>query len=443
MTDSPKKLAKLLPTLGNILAATVFVGVVFHAFLTVWGSTFVGHFTLLRLWDDVVLLILLLMVSYWIASDRKLRQLLFKNWLFRLIIIYVFSTIIFGVFAFITDKVELKALAYGLLVNTRFMLWSMAVWVVSLQSTWLRSSWRRLIFWPFLVTCAFAILQFFVLPNDFLTHFGYVKNSTYDPYITINQNTSTIRVQSFLRGANPLGAYLVMATGLIAACSIESRRRVKYTLFGLIALLALLLTFSRSGWLGSIVVLISVLWLSLRKPRPKAIFFSAVFILVLIPIVGLALLHNNKGVQNAVFHVSANSTAQQTSNAGHAQALKSSIHDIAEQPFGRGPGTAGQASWYNQPHEVRNSESYFLEIGQEMGLLGLILFAAILLITGKELSKRNSDPLARGLLAGMIGLLIVNALTYGWVDDTLGFVYWGLVGVALSKKEPILAEQLD
>jgi apolipoprotein N-acyltransferase len=81
---------------------------------------------------------------------------------------------------------------------------------------------------------------------------------------------------------------------------------------------------------------------------------------------------------------------------------------------------------------VRNSESYFLQIGQELGWAGLLLFIVINVTLAVELWKRRASRLALGLLAALIGLSIVNQFAYGWADETLVYLFWGLSGVALA-----------
>ncbi|HUD10488.1 MAG TPA: O-antigen ligase family protein [Candidatus Saccharimonadales bacterium] len=426
-------MTKISIRLTNVLIATVIVLVPFYAFLTVWASSLVGHFTLLRLWDDILLLILVCVVGTWIISNKQLRQLLFNSLLFRLIVAYVLITLTFGVISLTKHEVTLKALSYAVLVNLRFLIWFLAVWMVSIKSSWLDKKWRKLIFWPLAVVAVFALLQFFILPHNFLTHFGYRKGTTFVPIITINQNTNTIRVQSFLRGTNPFGAYLVAMLGLLVACvAVTWRRCWQYLLLVALAIGALILSFSRSAWIGSFVAIVVAAWLSLRNHRTKLRFVVVASVAVLILAIGAVLFQHNNGVQDALFHVSPGSTAQVTSNAGHASSLRSGLHDLLHQPFGRGPGTAGPASRYNAPHAPRNTESYFLEIAEELGWIGLVLFASINIVLGYELWKRRTNPLALGLLASLIGLTIVNQFTYAWSDDTLAFVWWGLAGIALA-----------
>ncbi|MFA5004414.1 MAG: O-antigen ligase family protein [Candidatus Saccharimonadales bacterium] len=424
--------------LANYLVAVVLVLVPFHAFLTVWGSTLLGHYTTLRLWDDVLLGVLVIVVSGWLVRDKSLRNHLFGSLLFRLIALYVVLTFGLGLVAFTKHEVTAKALGYALLVNLRFLVWFLAVWAVATRSNWLRAHWKQFVFWPLLLVVIFAVLQCLVLPHDFLTHFGYDKTLTIAPTTTINQNTNTIRAQSFLRGPNPLGAYLVVGFGLLATMVAFSKRAWRTWALGGLASLALLLSFSRSAWIGAFVAVVVALWLRLHTKRARYITLTVTGLILIIFAGSLAIFHKNSGVQDAVFHVNAGSTANVTSNAGHASAFKSGLRDITHEPFGRGPGTAGPASWYNTEHSVRNSENYFLEIGQEVGWAGLIVFITINVALGFELWSRRGETLVLGVFASLIGLSLLNQFAYGWADDTLAYLWWGLAGIALAPKSYIL-----
>jgi O-antigen ligase len=120
-----------------------------------------------------------------------------------------------------------------------------------------------------------------------------------------------------------------------------------------------------------------------------------------------------------------------SSNHGHVSALKQGIHDVVHEPLGRGPGTAGPASAYNnQP--ARISENFFLQVGQETGLIGLALFLLINGGVGYLLWLRREDPLSLALFASLIGLTAVNLLGHAWADDTLAYIWWGLAGIAMA-----------
>src|SRR6185312_4718591 len=139
----------------------------------------------------------------------------------------------------------------------------------------------------------------------------------------------------------------------------------------------------------------------------------------------------NSAVQNIVLHTEDKSTIVATSNEGHTSALQSGVTDLLHEPFGCGPGTAGPASIYNTGHPGRIAENYFIQIGQEVGWVGLVLFGVILAAVAHMLySKRDSLPI--GLLAALAGLTVVGFTSHVWADDTLAYVFWGLTGIAYA-----------
>lgn len=418
---------------ADLLIGTVILVVPFHAFLTVWASSLVGHFTLLRLWNEILLSALLVAILSILLNDTNLRNQVFSNKLIRLVAVYGALTIVFGLIALAHHQVGLKALGYGLIIDLRYLVWFVCVWIVSQRTTWLRNNWQKLVLLPLVFVIIFGLLQFFILPNNFLSHFGYGKN-TFVPYITINQDTNTIRIQSFLRGANPLGAYLAAMTAVIFGLVdfIRSKKSAYLWIVFLGTLATLFLSFSRSGIIGAFVAVVVGVGIKLRTKKQKKVGIVCILLALAAMSVGYISLQHNPSVQNAVLHVSSYSTAKQTSNEGHLASLLQSLRAISRQPLGQGVGTAGQASWYNTGHPVRNTESYFLQIGEETGWLGLTVFLAILAVTGRELWIRRDNPLALGLLAGLVGLIFVAQFSYAWSDDTLAFVWWGLVGIALS-----------
>ena len=103
-------------------------------------------------------------------------------------------------------------------------------------------------------------------------------------------------------------------------------------------------------------------------------------------------------------------------------ALRIDIGDVDQalvfQPLGRGPGTAGPASVYNQG-KVRLAEDFYVQIGQETGVIGLVLFAAISTVVLLRLYRGRSRALLLVLFVSGAGLVIVNLLSHSWSDDTL------------------------
>jgi hypothetical protein len=157
-------------------------------------------------------------------------------------------------------------------------------------------------------------------------------------------------------------------------------------------------------------------------------------IIVIGAIATLALRHTNH-FEDIILHTNQHSTSVTTSDQAHENYLRNGLDDVLHQPLGRGTGTAGPASVYNN-HPARLAENYFLQIGQEVGWLGLFLFLAINWFVGKQLWDKRRDSLALLLLATLIGITIVNMFSYAWTDDSLSYIWWGLAGIMLAPKLP-------
>jgi O-antigen ligase len=334
-----------------------------------------------------------------------------------------------GLLALNQHDVTAKALGYGLIVNLRFLAFFLVTWAVALRMARLRSHWQWLVLWPAAGVIIFGLLQIFVLPHDFLRHFGY-SAATIQPFETINHNQHYVRIASTLRGANPLGAYLLIPISLLVVLLIRNGRNWRQGIFLAASLIVLFFTFSRSAWVGAALSIIVLLFLSrLSRPAQKVALAVSTVFLILAACVTISLRHNPH-FENFVFHTQSGSGVV-SSNDNHITAFKSGMHDLRHSPLGDGPGTAGPASVYNN-HQARIAENYFIQIGQETGWLGLTLFLLINLAVAALLYVRRDDPLALSLFASLIGLTFINLLSHAWTDDTLAYVWWGLAGVAMA-----------
>jgi len=418
--------------LVSALASIVMVILVvlpFHAFLTVWGASIVGHYTALRLWKEVLLLLCVIGVLYLVLMDHKIRSHTLTRRLVWVIFVYIAVNIIWGLVAYHQHGVSLKAMAYGVLLNTRFLIFFLVVWAIALRTERLRNRWQPLILYPAAIVVVFGLLQVFVLPHNFLGHFGYNEATIY-PYETINHNQNYIRIMSTLRGANPLGAYLLIPISVLSVLIIRGKRSWQYVAFLVASLVVLFLTFSRGAWIGAVIMIGVILLLSLRSARSKqwALGIAGACVVLLLGLAAVA--HNNARFENVFLHTQQHSASPTSSNQGHLTALKSGLHDISHQPLGKGTGSAGPASVYNN-HPARIAENYYIQIGQELGFIGLGLFLLINVGVGYLLWLRREDTLALCLLASFIGISFVNLLSHAWTDDTLAYLWWGLAAIAM------------
>lgn len=422
-----------LPKIASYLLGTALVLAPFHAFLSVWGSGTFGHYTELRLWDALLLLALSVIGIYWLVTDKPLRSWLGESLLIRLMLAYIGLTLILGVVSLAKQEVSAKALLYGLLVNIRPFVWFTVGLLVAKKTNLLSNTWARVLIIPALVVIAFAILQYLFLPHDFLKHFNYNAATNIAPIETINHNPNYIRVQSTLRGANPLGAYLVVTLSAVGVLLWSARKRVLSAAIGVAGLFALYASGSRSAWIGAVLSVAIIVWVSVRTRRGRAILSAAALGVAVILTGVFLLLQNNAAFQNAVLHTEDNSQVAVSSNDAHLSAIQESFDDVVAQPLGDGPGTAGPASVYNTEQPARIADNYYLQIAQETGWLGLALFLCIIALVGWELYLRaKNSRLALALCASLAGIVFINLLSHAWVDPTLACVWWSLAGIALA-----------
>ena len=411
------------------LIMLIFFIVPFQGLLTVWGAHIFGHYTAIRLWDQVILALSIIGTLYLLITDHKIRFNTLSRRLVWIIFAYIFLNIAWGIIAYEGHEVTAKALGYGLIVNLRYPIFFLITWSITLRMSRLHAHWQKLVIWPAIVVIVIGLLEIFILPKDILKHFGYGPN-TIPVMETINNNKNYLRFPSTLRGANPLGAYLIIPISVMTVLITRNKRNWQRILFLVGAAIVLFYTFSRSAWLGAILSMVIIYFTGKIDKKHQRILTAAGGILVLGLIILGLVFHNNTRFQNFVLHTQSHSAVQSTSDGDHISAFKYGLHQVVHAPLGRGPGTAGPASLYNN-NKPRIAEDYFIQIGQELGWLGLILFLLINVGVGYLLWLRRDDPLALSLFASLIGITLVNLLLYAWSDDTLSYIWWGLAGIAM------------
>lgn len=421
-----------LTTFGAYLVAGILVLLPFHALLSVWVGSNLGVYEYVRLWKELLLVVLLIITTILFWRDKALRQRLQAWPVFWLMLGYTALTVVAGVVALAAHQVSAKALLYGLTVNLRFILFFGVCAVLAAKTPWLRANWQKLLLVPAVAVIAFGLLQAFALPHGVLQHVGYGPD-TIPAYQTVDQKPDYARVQSTLRGPNPLGAYLVLIIAGAVAVLVVAKKWARLLLGGLLvaALVVLGQTYSRSAYIGALVTLAVAFWMLLKSRQAKRWVLVGAAALVVAGGLAIAGLRQNDLVQNTFFHTDESSLSSHSSNQDRATALQTGLNQVLHQPLGRGPGTAGPASVYNRG-QVRIAEDYYLQIGQEVGWLGLGLFVAILIAVGHQLYGQRRDRLAVVLFASLVGISIINLLSHAWADDTLSLLWWGLAGLCLS-----------
>ena len=411
----------------SVVIAVIFVLLPFHALFTTWIGSNLGHLDVVRVWKEIILVISLPLAVVLTWRSPKLRKWLRQSWIVRLFGLYILLHIILGIWAMADDRVNSTALLYSYIVNLRFITFFIVCAIATASSQLLIRNWDKIILLPASLILVFGIVQRFFLPSDFLKHFGYGED-TIPAYQTVDAKLDYQRVQSTLRGANPLGAYLIL---IITTLAIILRKNRTFMIGALIASLMLMFySYSRSAWIGLGLALATLLLLERPKLLDRYTFFVILSGLV-ITVAGIYLMRSSDPVQDILFHTSEKSQSAQSSNQQRFDAMRAGVSDIINQPQGGGPGTAGPASFRNSaPPKI--AENYYLQIGQEIGLIGVTIFATINILVGVELWRRKEQQLARILLASLVGITFVNLVSHAWTDDTLAYLWWGLAGIACA-----------
>ena len=403
----------------------------FHALITVYIGSNLGHYTIVRLWKEVLIGLILIPSIYYLFKSYSFKKISASSALIYLTIAYLVLSLLISLFALKTHNVNLKAFGYGLDSNFRYIIFLWLCVFVSKNGEFLKRNWLNLLVFPGVVVILFGLSQHYILPANFLSHLGY-GTSTIVPYQTVDSNSAYIRLQSTLRGANPLGAYLVL---ILPALLIklknakENTYKVMWAFLFLSGLVVLFYSYSRSAYIGAMLSVGLTVWLLVNKKAKKILLISATALVIIMGAMYMSL-RNNLTFQDTFLHTSKTTHSQSSSNQNHVSATTGAIKDAIKHPLGQGLGSAGPASVYSNKG-AKISENYFIQIAQETGITGLILFISINALLGIYLYRTGSEN-SIILLASLIGISFVNLLSHAWSDDALSLIWFGAAGILLT-----------
>lgn len=413
----------------------------FQAFLITWAREVLnlsgqGVF-FISLWKEYILIILILLVFIGIFKSRKLP--------FRIILL---DKIIFTFFAlgFLYFLIFDGALVQGI-AGLRYDMELFIFYFVSRSLVFDRQRIKQLVkcflFSSFIVLL-FGLLQVFILPPSSLEVFGYSSGLTeygqigiLSTYRILNPTLAGIyRIQSFLPGALQFSSYLLFLFFILLGFFIYGKKNRVYLgpiLF--LSFLGLIFTFTRSAWIGLVVGFSMILYLCVKSK--KAILFSFFSLLVTGYFFVRSMLDNEK-FQAIVFHGTIRKEGLFGSTPEHLEAVKEGMVLILSNPFGLGLGVSGPASKYSE--NIIIPENWYLQIGTELGVLGLVIFVAILVVGGKylfDILKKSEDSFYKSLGLGLLGALVAISVSslflHTWADTATVYPFWILFGLLVSQ----------
>ncbi len=406
--------------------------IVLHAPLTVFlGSQWPAIATGVKAWKEVLIVVAGLIVIADVTRRRKWGELA-SDKLFWLIVGYV----LLHMLAAIWSSTGLASIMAGLAIDLRYVAYFAIVYAYLMLYPAYRQSFIKVGIVGAIIVVGFACLQL-LLPKDALTVLGY-SDSTIAPYGTIDKNPDYIRVNSTMRGPNPLGAYAGIVLACVVAYAVANTHRLRAGRLrwiigaGIVAsVIALWISYSRSALVAAIVAVGVVLAAQhMRRLTDKRSLVALAVGTLLVVALGVAV-RNTSFVQNVILHDNPSTGAMVDSNEAHVDSLSDGTVRMLAQPFGAGIGSTGSASLFGDKPLI--IENQYLLIAHEVGWLGITLFAMIYAILIHRLWQHRQEWLAVGLFASGIGLALIGILLPVWVDDTVSIIWWGLVAVVLAK----------
>ncbi len=422
-------LSKRLPTWG---VYTLLAYMPFHIFFAQSLSLLTGGLNVWKVAKDVLLAALTLVTIFLVWQNKRSNKpftiLVSVTAVYGLIhvLVWALNPHIFSDTALLGTVYNVRLLCFAVLGSGAVLLWPKA---------FLETKLIKYVLVVSTVVCALGILQYF-LPKDILTHVGYSLARGVKPAFFIDDKPDLPRIMSTLRDPNSLGAFLILPICLLVQKLQKSKQ--KMLVCGLLGLhgLVLFLTFSRGAWVGSIIAVLSVYLLYRYKAKltqHKRPMLAVMITLLIIGVFGYTF-RNQYVVQNIVLHSDKSTTASQDSNELHVSLAENGLRGIVHKPLGHGPGTAGIVSIHN-PNGGTLTENYYIQIGYEVGILGLIMFVTTSIIIYLKLQKRRTS-LSICLMASFIAYGVMGLVMHIWANEAVAAQWWLLAGAVISARDP-------
>jgi len=407
----------------------IFGLIVVHAPLSVGlGTLFPRYDLLIKSWKEILMLLLIPIALILIKRHRLMKPFL-RDPIFYLIVIYVAIHVFIATLFF----KGWQAMSAGLIIDLRYVLYFSLVYVLLCSASQYRNMLIKVAVIGAVIVVGFATMQLF-LPADILTHIGYGKN-TIEPYLTVDKNIHYIRVNSTLRGPNPLGAYAGMVLALVAAAwsrgkLINQKDRFIAIILSICGAIALWISYSRSSLIAGLFAVLLVIGISQRHRISRRIWVgSGVVVCVFVGIIAFTHV-GSTFISNILLHENPTGGSSVNSNQKHVQSLADGVAMLQQEPFGAGIGTTGSASLQSSAPLI--IENQYLFIAHEIGWTGIVLFLALFISILIRLWQQRKEWLSLGVFASGIGLALIGLLLPVWVDDTVSIVWWGLAALALA-----------
>ena len=251
------------------------------------------------------------------------------------------------------------------------------------------------------------------------------------------------RVQSYFDNPNPFGEFLVMLLPLtlaLAVCSNRKRGKVAAAGVFVVGLAALLMTYSRAGWVGfALSVALMVLYL-----RPALIPPLIALCVVAIPFLPSAVWTRILTIANF----------NDTTTSSRFPLYEAALNLIRRAPLdGAGLGSDVVRQYikdfrlYHGSAPFVHAHNLYLQVAIETGLVGAAAFLASIFATVKRgfrtvrgASGGPAKVITCAAASGLCGITLCGMADYPWHYPRIQVVYWFLFAMVLAGVKVCRAE---
>ncbi len=426
MSQLAKTSSSVYERIARYLVYALLIGMPFHALVVIVLGNSVGYQSYFQAWKELLAMALLVCA----LAISMMRFEMTKRLITTPSNVVALIIIVLGLFLTLLNGVPLIPATFGIKVVLLPLVLYLAVQLAGVRIN--QTVLIKIVLWPSYAVAVLALLQEYIIPLSWWTALGY-NSSTILPIQLVDPAVKSIRAFASLGGPNQLGAYLILPTVLGGVLAMKERNW-RYALGSTLTLGGLVVSFSRSAWLGLAIALVSsVLLLGNKFFRIATIV--AVGLSICILLVSSSMLPQylqNTKLQYFLLHGRYNQSQQiEGSDVGRNSAQQKAITTIVSEPWGHGLGTAGPASF--RAAQPLITESWYLQIGLELGVLGAGLFL-IFFVTNGFVLARIASPLSLALAATLAGLTATNVFLHAWADSTLGIVLFILMGLLANER---------
>jgi len=429
-----------------------------HAFIVTFKTKLLlgpgnAPLTALTLWKEVLLLVILglAVIEIWRQWQRDPKQISEFDRIDAIVVCLFLLAAVVSVLTFQNVELMLYGVKYDLVPLFAFLILRRVSWSKEFTHNVLQAL--------LLVGCVVALygIAALFLPIGFFKVIGYSDlHSLYlpgGPLPAFHQigETGLRRLQSTLSGPNQAGLWLLIPYCLALLFTLrrpDAHRAAMTLLIGV----TLVLSFSRAAWVAAAVITFVSLRTHLSQKFPRHHIVSAGGIIV------VALVIITVWEPSLILRFA--------SSRDHMARPLAAIQRMIEQPWGTGLGTAGPAS--NRVSDVCVSvpagadtswaadrpdlcvfagdeqvqpldrecncpflpENWYLQIGVELGWIGMALFVGLILLVLSKLraaSRLRSESyagLAEGIFLAMLGISLAALFLHAWEDSAVAYSIW-------------------